>query len=94
MNPERRDLALAAADAAARRLLLRTIDLRFDLDDAAIHCDGEQTPSQEEVWRLRTDAKLLRGAIEALADALSPSGPGAPLEGAEEDEAAAEACGR
>jgi hypothetical protein len=83
VNPKQRDLALAAASAAARRLLVRVIDLRFDLEDAAetIRADHGLTP--DDLRLLRSDADALRREIELLADALWPSGDGAGMPGEE-----------
>ncbi len=91
VNNERRDLALAAARAAARRLLLRSIDIRFNLEDAAeaIHAGHDLTP--QELCRLRADADAVGGEIEALADALWPVPVGAGDLAEEENETAMEA---
>ncbi len=77
MNPKQHDLALAAADAAARRLLARVIDLRFDLEDIAemIRADHGLTP--EDLNGMRADADALRREIELLATVLWPCADGA-----------------
>jgi hypothetical protein len=91
VNPERRDQALAAADAAARRLLLRVIDFRFDLEDAtdSVHAGLDFSP--RDLWRLRAAADVLCRTIDGLAEALWPSADGARGPFGEESEEGTEA---
>lgn len=74
MDPRSHDLALAQAEAASRRLLLRVIDLRFGLEDAAevVGRDpGAFTPG--DLRALRSTADAIHRAIEELAAALWPA---------------------
>jgi hypothetical protein len=70
VNLPQQDQALQAAQAAARRLLLRTIDLRFDLDDTAETLGSRGSLHATDLQRLRSDADALRHAIDRLAEVL------------------------
>jgi hypothetical protein len=82
---------MQAAQAAARRLLLRTIDLRFDLDDAADTLGSRGSLHATDLQGLRSDADALRHAIDRLAEALWSPHTEALLDDDEVDEAAAAA---
>jgi hypothetical protein len=71
MNPEQRDPSLAAAMAVARRLLVRAIDVRFDLDEAFETANGSHRLSLPDRQRLRADAAALHKEIDRLTLALS-----------------------
>src|SRR5205809_1028704 len=73
VNSEQRNPTLAAAEAAARRLLVRAIDVRFDLEDAAEAIDGDHGLTRNDVRMLRAHADALRHEIDSLAIALWPS---------------------
>ena len=94
VNPKQSDLALAAADAAARRLLVRVIDLRLDLEDAGELIQADQLLSPGDLSALRTDAEAVRREVERLCSALEPSGAGAAVEGEGESEEASRALSR
>ena len=89
MHIQQRDQPLYAAQAAARRLLVRAIDLRFDLDDTADLAVGGASVSPVDLQRLRADAGALCREIDRLAEALSPVCDPAGLEDEAIDEAAA-----
>ena len=72
MNPEQTDAALAAAVAASRRLLVRAIDLRFDLDEEVERANGSHRLPPTGLRRLRADAAALQKEIARLALALRP----------------------
>ncbi len=78
MNPDQNP-SLAAAIAAARRLLIHAIDLRFDLDeiDEANHDGHGLDPG--DLRRLRSAAAAVQREIENLANA-SPFAAGKPGE--------------
>src|SRR5438093_186705 len=59
MNPEQRNPSLVAAVAVARRLLVRAIDIRFDLDEAVETANGSHRPTPAALERLRADAAAL-----------------------------------
>jgi hypothetical protein len=73
MNPEQKDPALAAAVAVSRRLLVRAIDLRFNLDEAVERANGSHRLTPTGLQRLRADAAALQKEINRLALALSPA---------------------
>jgi hypothetical protein len=83
VNPKQRDLALAAAEAAARRLLVRVIDLRFDLEDAADLIEAQRCLRPDELQNLRTDADVVRHEIELLVHSLRPSADSVETEAGE-----------
>jgi hypothetical protein len=70
VNPEERDSRLSTATAAARRLLVHAIDVRFALDEATEAIDGGAGPTLEEVRRMRADLRALQQEIDCLHDAL------------------------
>jgi hypothetical protein len=72
MNPEARNSHLSAAMAAARRLLIHAMDLRFDLDEAgeALSTDRDLEPGA--LHRLRQAAAAAQYEIECLAELLLP----------------------
>jgi hypothetical protein len=70
VNPEERDSRLSTATAAARRLLIHAIDVRFALDEAAEAFEGRDGPTLEEVRRMRADLRALQHEIDRLHDAL------------------------
>jgi hypothetical protein len=71
MDPETQQLPLAEATAAARRLLVHAIDLRFDLD-AAAEAAGGSGLHRADVQRLRAAAVSIREEIDRLSAALEP----------------------
>ena len=91
MNIQQQDQPLHDAQAAARRLLVRTIDLRFDLDDAADAIGRADSVSPVDLRRLRADADALCREIDRLAEALWSPLYEASFEDDEVDEAAATA---
>jgi hypothetical protein len=60
------DQTLQAAQAAARQLLVRAIDLRFDLDDTADAVRTSDPITWGELKRLRADTEAVREAVERL----------------------------
>jgi hypothetical protein len=91
VNLSQQDQALQAAQAAARRLLLRAIDLRFDLDDTADAAGSRGPLRATDLRRLRSDADALCHAIDRLAEAAWSPHAEALLDDDEIDEAAAAA---
>jgi hypothetical protein len=94
VNPKQSDRALAAAEAAARRLLVRVIDLRFNLEDAAETVRADQSFTANDLQLLRSDADALRREIDLLADALWPSRDGAGTAGEGEGDKASRSLPR
>ena len=88
VNPKLRDQPFSAAQAAARQLLLRAIDLRFDLDETADTLDLGDSAASVAAQRLGADAEALSREIQRVAEALRPLVDGA----SEEDEEACEAA--
>jgi hypothetical protein len=72
MEPNVRRGPLAAADAAARRLLTQAIDIRFNLEDAREQIDGGDAPSRAELQRLRDLLFDLQNEIDHLEAVLYP----------------------
>jgi hypothetical protein len=86
VNPEERDSRLAAATTAARRLLVRAIDVRFALDEATETMDGDGGPTVQDMHQLRTDARALQHEVECLCRALWPRHQGDDGEAEELDD--------
>jgi hypothetical protein len=76
MNPDTLNEPLAAATAAARRVLVQAIDLRFDLDEAAEAAAGGSVFLREALRRLSAAAVTLQREIDRLAAALEPEPDG------------------
>jgi hypothetical protein len=91
VNSIQREQTLQAAQASARRLLVRAIDIRFNLDDTVESMAGEGHLNPVALRRLRADADALCREIDRLADAVWPLPDGATPEDDEVDEAAAAA---
>lgn len=83
---EQRDETLRAAQVAARRLLVRAIDLRFDLDDTVDQARLADPMSWADLTQLRADSDAVRVEIDRLAELLlrSASGHGGELDDVEE----------
>lgn len=71
MNPETPEAPLAQAMAAARRLLVQAIDLRFNLDEAAEAAAGSAL-LHADLHRLRAAAVTLQEEIDRVEAALEP----------------------
>src|SRR5947208_11718923 len=69
VNPVERDRQLTAAMAAARRLLLHAIDIRFGLDEVA-EADEQNAVDACDLARLSAAVAALRRETEALQEAL------------------------
>ncbi len=80
MNPDARDSPLLAAMAAARRLLLHVIDVRFNLDEAAEGMQDGHPLVPDDLRRLRAAAADVQHEIECLIKALPPFSEPAGME--------------
>ena len=86
MKFEQSDETIRAAQAAARRLLVRAIDLRFDLDDTADAARTGDGAAGINLVQLRADSDAVRVEIDRLAQLLlsAPDGRGDEAEEVEE----------
>jgi len=86
---EQSDETIRAAQAAARRLLVRAIDLRFDLDDTADAARTGHGAAGINLLQLRADSDAVRVEIDRLAQLLLPVSDGSGPEPEDVEEATA-----